>query len=70
MVNYFKSISKKYDNNIRSKCGNDHDKLINCMKDHFNDEFVCKELINNFHNCIKSFNFDFKKKHRNVKINY
>ena len=69
MANYLKSLSKKYDNNIRSQCNKDREKLINCMQEHFDDYFVCKELIINFHNCVRLFNLNFKKKYPNVKIN-
>lgn len=62
MVNYINSLSRKYDKEIRKSC-EIHEKIINqCLKDNFNDEFTCKLHIDDFNNCIKVFNENFKKK--------
>lgn len=63
-------IDKKYEVNIRKKCDIIRTLLDECMKDSYNDDFVCKFHISNFSNCIQEFTEKFQMKHPNWKNNY
>ena len=64
MANLLKSISKSYDQEIRNKCEEKRLLLIDCLQEHFHDEFSCQILINEFNKCINDFDKDFKKKNK------
>ena len=64
MVNYLKSLSKKYDSEIRKKCDKIKTELDNCLFDNFNDEFVCNNIIKSFKECIYIFDKSFREKYK------
>lgn len=64
MVNYYKSLSKKYDIEIKKECDEVRRLFINCLSNNFNDSFVCKDLFNDFNFCINQFDKKFRKKYK------
>lgn len=63
MVSLFKLLSKKYDKDIRKSCEKNNKRLENCLLDNKFDEDICKNLLDDFNKCIKSFDNNFKKKY-------
>ena len=65
MVNFMKSIEKKYDREIRKECSLKEKCIIECLRNYNNDEFVCKTEITQFQECIEKFDKKFRKKYLN-----
>lgn len=68
MVNYLKSLIKKYDKEIKYSCEDNRLKVIECMKNNFNNYFECENEIINFQNCINNFDLKFREKYPNFNI--
>lgn len=66
MVNFVRSLKKKYDTEIRLKCKDLEKKIEECMDEHYDDEFVCSVAVSNFNKCIKDFDMNFKKKYKSL----
>jgi len=56
-------LKQIYDNEIRKCCDEKRNKMILCLKN--DDEFVCKNKINDFDKCINDYNnyFTYKYSH-------
>ena len=59
----FKKIKKIHEKEIRCKCNILKNRLEDCLKNNYNDDFVCQNDILLFSECIKKFNEDFTKKY-------
>ena len=57
-----KNISKNYDENIKKECDDKRFKFIDCVKENYNKIPICDEIFNDFNNCIKTFDINFRKK--------
>lgn len=68
MANYYKALSKKFDKDIRVKCGLKNNLLENCLRENFNDIFDCEFYLKNFNYCVKKFDEEFRNKY-NIKKN-
>ena len=68
IINYNKLLSDKYDREIRIECKSNCNLIDECMKENFNDKFLCEQYIKNFNNCIKNFDNEFRKKYNIKKI--
>ena len=64
MSNLLKTLSKTYDQEIRNKCEEKRLLLIDCLQEHFYDEFTCKILIKEFDKCVSDFDKDFRDKNK------
>lgn len=60
-MNYWKSISKLYDREIYKQCEQSRVEVIECMRNSFNDDFTCKEIIRTFEECTHDFDREFRK---------
>ena len=63
MVNYLKSITKKYDREIVKKCNGCKSLVDECLYNNFNDTFVCSPIIKNFKKCVTDFDKQFREKY-------
>ena len=63
MENYYKHLSKKYDEEIRVECRSKEYLVDDCLKDNFNDKDMCIFYINNFTKCTEDFDNKFRKKY-------
>ena len=70
MIYNLSTLSTKYDKGIKDKCENIRMKLINCIRDNFNDKFICDSEINSFNQCIQQFDVEFREKFKLNKKNY
>lgn len=66
MVNLEKSLIRKYNTEIKTICKCYKEKVDKCLKDNFNDEFVCDIEINEFEKCVLDYDMKFKKKFKNM----
>jgi cytoplasmic iron level regulating protein YaaA (DUF328/UPF0246 family) len=66
MVNLEKSLIRKYNTEIKTICKYYKDKVDKCLKDNFNDEFVCDIEINEFEKCVLDYDIKFKQKFKNM----
>lgn len=64
--NMNKSIELIYDRQIRINCDKYKTRLIECLGNSFNDNFVCQFEKKDFDLCIINFNLDFYKKYKNI----
>lgn len=62
MVNYLKTLNNKYNCEIRKSCQEKKQILEDCMKNSFNDSFICENEIISFQKCIADFDISFRKK--------
>ena len=63
MVNYLKSITRKYDREIVKKCNDCKSLVDECLYNNFNDTFVCSPIIKNFKKCVTDFDKQFREKY-------
>ena len=68
MVNYLKSLHNKYDSEIRKSCQEKKRILEECMKNSFNDSFICEHEIISFQKCVADFDISFRKKFNTNKL--
>ena len=59
-----KNIVKKFNYQIRKKCDYKKQELELCLILNFNDEFSCKDLIEDFKSCTEEFTKEFRKKYQ------
>lgn len=69
-MNYWKSLSRLYDREVYKQCEQYRIEVIECMRNSFNDDFICKETIDNFEKCTNDFDKKFREhfigdKHKN-----
>ena len=57
----FELLQNKYDSQIRKECDNSKYLLESCLKEHFEDHYVCKPYIEAFEKCIGEFTSKIKK---------
>tara|TARA_Y200000002_G_C22607907_1_gene632472 strand:- start:210 stop:413 length:204 start_codon:yes stop_codon:yes gene_type:complete len=61
-------LSKIYDMRIREKCEKKRLFAVNCLNEQFNDEYCCKNVINDFLECTKEFDEQFRIKYNFNKL--
>ena len=66
MNNSISNLEKKYNILIRKKCSRYERELDECMRNQFNDCFVCKVYDSQFTKCTKDFDIEFKRKHSSL----
>jgi len=63
MINNNNQLSERYDREIRKECI-DYEKIAkNCLKEFFEDRFVCSIAINSFYECTDKFDKKFRIKY-------
>lgn len=63
MVNYLKTLEKKYDREIKNSCEEFRQIYLTCLYEHQNDDYVCNPSMLQFHHCIEMFDENFRKKY-------
>ena len=62
MIKNIKDISENYEKEIKIKCDDKRLKYIDFIKENYNKLVNCDEIFNDFNNCIKTFDINFRKK--------
>ncbi len=66
MKDAISNLEKKYDILIRQKCSGYKRELDECMRNQFDDCFVCKVYVDDFTKCTKEFDVEFKRRHSSL----
>ena len=59
-----KIIQKNYDMQIKKDCNNSKELVESCLREHFEDQYVCKPYMELFEKCVTDFTSKFKKERR------
>lgn len=63
MINNNNQLSERYDKEIRKECIHYEKIAESCLKESFEDRFVCAIAINRFYECTDKFDKKFRKKY-------
>ena len=64
----FELLQKQYDVKIRKQCDHFNDEMEKCLKNNFDDHFVCKPILDSFECCIQDFNSKFLKNQKIIEL--
>lgn len=66
-----RNIERVYNRNIRKECQKYEVLLEKCLKESWNDDFICEPHLKLFEECVSNFDKKFRNKHNlKKKVNY